>query len=163
MSKIGERLSEIEEKVTERIKLCEKEFNEKISEFKKELAAQFEKVESELAISKNANAILKAEVDTQRKGFNNSIIQIERESQRTAQYIQYETLEVSNIPITIPDKEVQNVVLKLVNSLKGEDDDDIGPADIQACHRRQGKYHRENGMARRRTSDLVTEGSFMEH
>ena len=47
-----------------------------IAEFQKELAAQFEKVESQIAISKNANAILKAEVDNQRKEFTSSIIQI---------------------------------------------------------------------------------------
>ena len=62
MSEIHKKLDEIEQKMAERVEFMEKEFDDKIAEVKLQMKTRFEKVDSELVISKNANALLKAEV-----------------------------------------------------------------------------------------------------
>ena len=87
---------------------------------------------------------MRKEIHTHNTASDRKIIDLEREAHRTAQYTQYETLEFSKIPLSIPDNQVQSVVLNIVNSLGDDGDNELRPEHIQACHRRQGKFTKEN-------------------
>ena len=53
-------------------------------------------------------------------------------------------MEISKIPLAIPDDDVQDVTLKIINSLYSDSEgDDFGPHDVHAIHRRQGHFSRE--------------------
>ena len=141
---VGTKLEEFVKNLSERFEANEREFNEKLDIFKQNTKTRFEKLEGEILVVKNANRLLAAEVEKDRVSTQKQQVEIEREAFRTAEYTQYETLEFSKIPLTIPDDEVQDVILKIVNSLHGNDCADIVSDDLQACHRRQGKYTKES-------------------
>ena len=141
-------IEEIEKKVSERFDHLEVEIDEKIeaklSEFKREAKSRFEKVESELAICKNANQLLKTAVDTKNKESSKGIVNLERLAYSTAEYVNYETIEISKIPLTIPANEIETVALKIINRLQPEGEENlIAPEHVHACHRRQGKFTKE--------------------
>ena len=68
---------------------------------------------------------------------------VERQAYRSAEYLNYETLEVSKIPLTIPDGDVQDVTLGIINALYSDSEEAFGPDDVHAIHRRQGHYSKE--------------------
>ena len=53
------------------------------------------------------------------------------------------TLEISKIPLSIPDAEVPEVILEIVNALNTKDDDKFTIDDVHAIHRRQGHFTKE--------------------
>ena len=67
---------------------------------------------------------------------------LERVAYRSAEYANYETLEVSNIPTNIPDAEVPGVVLSVINALD-TNADSFDLNDVHAIHRRQGAFTKE--------------------
>ena len=62
---------------------------------------------------------------------------------RTSQYTQYETLEISKLPLTIPPEHVQQTIMKIVNAIRPKGTDKLTDDYVQACHRRQG-WHKEH-------------------
>ena len=113
------------------------------SEFKMAAQARFEKLEGEVSFVKNANALLKKEVE--KCNSEERFVNLEREAHRTAEYVNYDSIEFSKIPLAIPDDELTDVILKIMNSLRTESKlKPIQPVHLQACHRRQGDFTREN-------------------
>lgn len=143
LSDIHDKLNEIEKGVSARFELLETEFNEKIEKLKLSNKTETDKLEGELAIAKNANTVLRSEFDKKQNDTEHNITVLEREAYRTAEYVNYETLEISKIPSTIPDDEVPEVTLAILNSLSTKDYADITLDDVHAIHRRQGQYTRE--------------------
>ncbi len=140
---IGSKLKEFTTNLAERFKANEREFEEKLTELKQNTKTRFEKLESEVLIVRNANRLLAEEVEKERGITKNRHIELEREAFRTAEYTQYETLEFSKIPTTIPDDKVQDLILQIINSLNNGKRPDLSAHDIQACHRRQGHFTKE--------------------
>ena len=134
---VGESTAILEE-INDKLESIKLEF----SDFKNAANARFEKLEGEVAIVKNANALLKKEVDKLNVD-DSRIVELEKEAFRTAEYVNYDSLEISKIPLGIPDDELTGVMLKVLNSLR-PDEVPLTPAQLHACHRRQGKYNREN-------------------
>ena len=52
-------------------------------------------------------------------------------------------LEISKIPLSIPNADVPEVVLDIMNTLISKDDDEYTLDDVHAIHRRQGHYTKE--------------------
>ena len=52
-------------------------------------------------------------------------------------------MEVSKIPLTIPEAEVATITLQIINALNEPGDDDYRLEDVHAIHRRQGQFTRE--------------------
>ena len=86
----------------------------------KELKTDFRKLESDLAISRNVN-------DKHTK----QLILVERKYWANEQYSRQECLEVSGIPESIQDDDLEDCVLKIFN----ECDTPVDPGNIEACHR----------------------------
>ena len=141
-------MEEFTKSLAERFDANEREFNGKLDELKRITKERFEALESEISITKTSNRLLAEEVKRGRDISRKCQVKIEREAYRTAEYTQYETLELSQIPLSIPDKEVQQLTLAIFNSLKNENNPYLVPADLKACHRRQGKYARETVMCK---------------
>ena len=144
--KVGDieaKLDEMEARFLEKFYILKTEFENKFIDLKQHSTERFEKLEGELAIVKNANHLLKEECEKHNAATYSRFVDIERATHSTAQYSQYETLELSIIPRSIPDNEVQTIVKKIVNAIKPDGATDISDGHIQACHRRQGKYTKE--------------------
>ena len=135
LSEIKEQLIEVENNVTTK-------FVDKINELQKTFENQIAKLEGELAIAKNANILLRDEVNKQTDDLCERLTNLERDAYRTAEYVNYETVEISKIPLTIPDKDVATVSLKIINTLFGNCDD-VNIDNVHAIHRRQGHFTRE--------------------
>ena len=97
------------------------------------------KLEENVLEQHNVNLVLKGELSAQ----NKQIEELERSAYRTAEYVNYETLEVSNIPISIPVAEVPQVTLAIINALGETGDEALDLTDVHAIHRRQGKFTNE--------------------
>ena len=100
------------------------------SNFKKVVSEQFSRLESELAVSKKTNELLKGELDRRTDELSGKVSSLERVAYRSAEYANYETLEMSSIPTSIPDSEVSVVALSVMNAL----DPDADPFDLQDVH-----------------------------
>ena len=138
-AKLDAKLEELESRFVKKFEILKDEFHTKLAEVKTHEKERFEKVEGELAIAKKSNQLLREEFDNRSAATMHKLVDIERTAERSSQYSQYETLEISGVPASIPDSEVQATVLKIVNMLLPEA---IGNSDIQACHRRGGKFAR---------------------
>ena len=97
-----------------------KECNAKILEGVRALNEKFTTLESQLLITKNVNSLLQERV-----------IDLERQCWANAQYSRRECLEVSGIPNTIKQDELENKVLTIFKKVGC----DIKNENIEACHR----------------------------
>ena len=95
---------------------------------------KIEKLESELVVTKNVSTILKKEIATIKKEFdetNDALYDLEKERLRDNQYGRRENVEIANIPENVKDEQLESTVIKIM--------DEIGVAvesnDISACHR----------------------------
>ena len=86
------------------------------------------KLSSQLAVSANVNSLLLKKFEA-----------VERTAHSNAQYARKETFEIHGIPLDVPDKEVEDKVLAIMNELKDEDTPQYAANEIQACHRLQNK------------------------
>ena len=98
----------------------EKECNANILEEVRALNEKFTTLESQLLITKNVNSLLQERV-----------IDLERQCWANAQYSRRECLEVSGIPNTIKQDELENKVLTIFKKVGC----DIKNENIEACHR----------------------------
>ena len=98
----------------------EKECNANILEEVCALNEKFTTLESQLLITKNVNSLLQERV-----------IDLERQCWANAQYSRRECLEVSGIPNTIKQDELENKVLTIFKKVGC----DIKNENIEACHR----------------------------
>ena len=73
-----------------------------------------------LAVSKNCNRLL-----------SEQITQLERNTVNNAQYLHRESIEVSPVPTSISEEELEDTICKAL-SLTGHE---VIPDDLQACHR----------------------------
>ena len=85
-----------------------------------DFSRRFEVLSSGLTVSKNCNRLL-----------SERIIQLERNVVNNAQYHRRESIEVSPVPASIGDKELEDCICKAL-SLTGHG---VLPDDLQACHR----------------------------
>ena len=97
-----------------------KECNAKILEEVRALNEKFTTLESQLLITKNVNSLLQERV-----------IDLERQCWANAQYSRRECLEVSGIPNTIKQDELENKILTIFKKVGC----DIKNENIEACHR----------------------------
>ena len=99
-------------------------------------------------MTKKANTILRQDVEKKNAANYKIRIENERSMYRADEYTQKETLEFSKIPLAIPDEDLEDVMLDIINDVILEfgvsDDNYLTRADIHACHRRQGQYSKEN-------------------
>ena len=91
---------------------------------------------SQLEVSKNTSTVL-------RDNLQRRLLNVERQAYRSAEYLNYETLEISKIPLTVPDAEVPEITLKIVNSIHMDSEEVFGLDDVHAIHRRQGHFSKE--------------------
>ena len=131
---VKQTIEEMDKSVSARLGSIEGNLGE-LADFKKSVNEKFTILESELAISKNANDILKGELDRR-------ACELERVAHRSAEYANYETLEMSSIPTSIPDSEVPKVTLSVINAL-ASDAEPFELHDVHAIHRRQGAFMKE--------------------
>ena len=82
--------------------------------------SKFEKMHSEFEICKAVNATLSKEVKL-----------LKRKTNRDAQYQRQENIEISGIPATIQDSEIEENVIKILKQV----DVNVSPSDIVGCHR----------------------------
>ena len=139
---IGAKLEELESTVTEKLRMWKEEFDGRLEDFKKHEKVRFDKVESELSMAKNANKLLREECENRSAAIASKLVDIERTAEKTSQYTQYETQEISGVPSSIPDSDVQQTVLEIINMILPEGESSLDNSRIQACHRRGGKYAR---------------------
>ena len=90
----------------------------------KELKTDFRKLESDLAISRNVNDKL-----------TKQLILVERKCWANEQYSRRECLEISGIPESIQDDDLEDCVTKILN----ECNTPVDPANIEGCHRLKPK------------------------
>ena len=90
------------------------------------------------------NLALRGEISDIKKQTAN----LERTTYRTAEYTNYETVEISSIPMSIPAAEVPEVTVAIINALAESGDDSFGVEDFHAIHRRQGKFTQEKVLAK---------------
>ena len=81
---------------------------------------RFEVLSSELALSKNCNRLL-----------SERIIQLERSAVNNAKYHRRESIEVSPVPASIGDEDLEDSIC-IALFLTGHE---VIPDDLQACHR----------------------------
>jgi hypothetical protein len=143
LSDIKEKLTEFEKGVSDRFDSLESEIDEKINSYINSSQMEIKRLESVILVSTNANTLLCEDLAKKNSEIVGRLTTLEREAFRTAEYVNYETLELSKIPLTIPDEQIPAVVLKIMNSLFSKDDEDFTLDDFHAIHRRQGKYTKE--------------------
>ena len=85
-----------------------------------DFARRFEVLSSELAVSKNCNRLL-----------SERIIQLERNAVSNTQYHRRKWIEVSPVPASIGDEELEDSICKALSLT----DHEVIPDDLQACHR----------------------------
>ena len=117
-TKLDEKLTQI---VDEKLEILKAEIKQAVSEeietFKKHAQHRFEKLESEIEVVKGVNATL-----------SKQLIDTQKESYRTAQYTQYETIEFSGLPTEIDNVHIETAV-------RGRRDWCYARGkEIQACH-----------------------------
>ena len=138
---VKDSLRKLDETLTNRLDSIEGKLLA-FEEFKSTTTNKIEQLEGELAVSKNASELLKEELERKNDDVDKKIKVLERATYRSAEYANYETLEISNIPISIPNPEVPNVVLSVINALD-QSSEDFHLGDVHAIHRRQGLFTKE--------------------
>lgn len=88
-----------------------------------ELEVRVVKLESELAISKNANAVLKKE-----------IVKCEKKRRQDNQYDRLENVEISGIPASVEPADLENAVIAVAKEIGVV----FSAHDVSACHRLPG-------------------------
>ena len=99
-------------------KLCE--IIERLSAIMNQIVAENKKRQSDVAIVKNANRKLE-----------DKIVYLEKKQTKGEQYSRRNNVEISRIPNTIPDNDLENTVIRICRDSAVE----IDPKDIEACHR----------------------------
>ena len=132
LSDLHVKFDALENSFIERVAAIEKEFSDQLNDYKRHNEAVVEELKSQLEISKNTSAVLR-----------DNLSKKERQGYRSAEYLNYETLEISKIPLTIPDADVQNVTLQIINTLYSDSEEEFGLDDVHAIHRRQGNFCKE--------------------
>ena len=108
------------------VKLCLKLQNERDEALTKlhteihNINQRFDKLESSLLVSKNVNDKLQ-----------DRIISLERGLHATEQYSRRECVEITGIPASVSDDELQSTVCKILKKINVS----CGTNDIEACHR----------------------------
>ena len=95
--------------------------SEKINDLTKKIddfASKFDRVFSELQISKTCNSLLRKR-----------IIDLERSSLDNAQYLRREMIEISPVPLDVPNSELEGLVCKALSLTENE----VHPDDFEAC------------------------------
>ena len=136
LSDIHDKLVTLEKSFTDSVAAMEKEFREQLELYKIRTNAIIDDLSSQLEVSKNTSTVLRD--DLQKR-----LSKVERQSFRSAEYLNYETLEISKIPSVIPDADVPDTTLKIVNALYTESEGYFGIDDVHAIHRRQGHFSKE--------------------
>ena len=95
----------------------------------KEQKTDFRKLESDLAISRNVNDKL-----------TKQLILLERKCWANGQYSRRECLEISGMPESIQDDDLEDCILKIFN----ECDTPVDPPNIEACHWLKSKARPNN-------------------
>ena len=99
-------------------KLCEK--IERLTESMKQIVAENKKLQSDIAIVKNVN-----------QKFKDKIVYLEKNPAKGEEYSRRSNAEISGIPNTIPDNNLQNTVISICRDTGVE----IDPKDIEVYHR----------------------------
>ena len=86
------------------------------------------KLSSQLEISANLNNLLLEKLQY-----------VERTANGNAQYARKETFEVHGLPANLPDENVEQVVLNIMNDIKADETPAYTLDDIQACHKLKDK------------------------
>ena len=136
LSDLHEKFSTLEKSLTDSIIAIEKDFKEQFELYKVRTNAIIDDLTSQLEVSKNTSTVLRDDLQKRLK-------KVERQSFRSAEYLNYETIEISKIPLTVPDDEIPGLSLKIVNSLYSGSEEEFGLDDVHAIHRRQGHYSKE--------------------
>ena len=99
-------------------KLCEK--IERLTESMNQIVAENKKLQSDIAIVKNVN-----------QKFKDKIVYLEKNQAKGEEYSRRSNAEISGIPNTIPDNNLQNTVISICRDTGVE----IDPKDIEVYHR----------------------------
>ena len=143
LTSFHEKFDDLKDNLRSQIETMERDLSNKLDNLEKQLMARIVNLESQLSIAQNTSNLLREDLTKVKETVNQRISVVERQAYRSAEHDNYETLELSKIPLVIPEAEVANVTLKIINSLKEPRDVDIQPDDVHAIHRRQGQYTRE--------------------
>ena len=95
----------------------------------KELKKSFHKLENDLAIGRNVYEKLRQQ-----------LILVEERSWENQQYSRRECLEITGIPESIQDDDLEDYVFKIFNVL----DTPVDPENIKTCHRLKSKARPKN-------------------
>jgi hypothetical protein len=134
---ITNKIDELKKDFTLRIEHAEREFEDKLRVVEKSFSDRLEIMGDELTIVKQESATFQEKLKTSTEAVQLQKIELERDIHRTAEYTQYETLEFAGIPLTIPNNEVQDLIIKIIHALGCNK---VSHSDIQACHRRAGRH-----------------------
>ena len=143
LSSFHEKFDELKTNLRSQIESMERDISSKLENLERQLTTKISYLESQLSVAQNTSNLLREDLNKLKETLDRRISVVERQAFRSAEYDNYETLEVSKIPISIPDAEVSTVTLKIINALNEPNDDDYELDDVHAIHRRQGKYTRE--------------------
>ena len=135
-------LEHMDETFTARLQSIEGSLSE-FAVFKNSVSEKIERLESQLVVSNNASNLLKTELDQRTEDLLSKIHHLERATYRSAEYLNYETLEIGSIPQNIPNTEVPEVVLKVLNAIDSSGDKPFDLDDVHTIHRRQGTFTEE--------------------
>ena len=94
LSDLHEKFSALEKSFSDSVASIEKDFKDQLEAYKVRTDAIIENLSSQLEVSKNTSTILRDELQ---KRLSN----VERQAYRSAEYLNYETLEISKIPLTV--------------------------------------------------------------
>ena len=143
LTSFHEKFDDLKDNLRSQIETMERDLSNKLENLEKQLMTRIMHLESQLSIAQNTSDLLREDLTKVKETVNQRISVVERQAYRSAEYDNYETLELSKIPLVIPEGEIANVTLKIINSLNEPSDDDIQLDDVHAIHRRQGQYTRE--------------------
>ena len=99
-------------------KLCEK--IQRLAESINQIVVENKKLQSDIAIVRNVNCKLE-----------DKIVYLEKNQAKWEQYSCRKNVEISGIPNTIPDNDLENTVISICRDSGVE----IDPKDIEGCHR----------------------------
>ena len=64
---------------------------------------------------------------------------LEKQQIQTDQYSRKETIEIKGLGENVPDREIENKVIEVLNSIKSDEDSEFCREDIHACHKLKNK------------------------
>ena len=117
LSDLHVKLDALEKTFAERIVAGEKQFTDQLKAYEEQTNAVIDDLKSQLEVSKNTSSVLRDNLKIKTDEINEKMTTLERQVYRSAEYLNYETLEISKIPLTIPNDQVQDVRLKVINAL----------------------------------------------